>query len=138
MINLIYGSTAVKPMSAEDLMAILEKSHINNRRRNITGMLLYKGGNFLQVLEGEEKVVNEAYTIISRDPRHQSIELIATRQIQARNFDKWEMGFVNLDSPDIQKVAGYTDYLQQSFTSPQFRNGDFAYTFLQVFKEGMR
>ena len=53
MICLIYASSATKAMSQDELKALLAKARTNNQRDNITGMLLYNDGNFLQVLEGE-------------------------------------------------------------------------------------
>ena len=75
LINLIYASSATRLMNEEDLLAILKKSHENNGQLNITGMLLYRGGNFLQVLEGEEKVVDERFKVIMGDPRHHQVTL---------------------------------------------------------------
>lgn len=138
MINLIYGSTAVKPMTTPELLDLLAKSHIKNRRLNITGMLLYKGSNFLQVLEGDEKVVQDLYAVIKQDPRHHSVVTIATRKVSKRNFPDWEMGFMNLDSDEAKKIRGYTDYLQLPLDAAEFKDANFATTFLQVFKEGMR
>lgn len=138
MINLIYGSAAVKPMSTEELVELLHKARIKNQSLNITGMLLYKGGNFLQVLEGEEKVVRELYAVIEKDPRHHSVELIAVRSVKERMFSDWEMGFTNLDTEKNINVPGYTEYLQEPLNSKRFRDASFAYTFLQVFKENVR
>lgn len=50
MINLIYTSSAVELFREDELVELLKTSRDNNRRRGITGMLLYNDGNFLQVL----------------------------------------------------------------------------------------
>jgi hypothetical protein len=39
----------------------LEQSRENNLRLDVTGMLLYKGGNFMQMLEGEKDAVLGLY-----------------------------------------------------------------------------
>jgi hypothetical protein len=37
-------------------------SRENNAKRGVTGMLLYKEGNFIQVLEGDEREVRIVFT----------------------------------------------------------------------------
>jgi len=51
MLSLIYVSTSVKLLNDEELLDILKVSRENNSGKDITGLLLYKGGNFMQVLE---------------------------------------------------------------------------------------
>ena len=58
MIQLSYLSAPSRPMSVDDLMDILNKSRENNARLGISGMLLFTGEWFIQVLEGDEKIVD--------------------------------------------------------------------------------
>jgi Sensors of blue-light using FAD len=60
----------VKPFSTEELTDLLRKSRDNNAALGITGMLLYKDGNFMQVLEGDEERVRALATKVSQDRRH--------------------------------------------------------------------
>jgi hypothetical protein len=138
LINLIYASSATHLMNEQDLLAILTKSHENNGRLGITGMLLYRGGNFLQVLEGEEAVVEERFKVIMDDPRHYQVTLLLKRPVPERQFEKWEMGFTNIDTVDTSTIEGYTPYLNEPFNSKRFKEVGFAYTFLNMFKEQMR
>jgi hypothetical protein len=138
VIHLIYGSSAKKSMSSEELLEILTRAREKNRRLGITGMLLYKGGNFLQVLEGEESAVRPLFETIKQDPRHHQVELIAQRPIAQRAFAEWEMGFVNMETVDPQSVPGYSQFLSEPLDSERFKEPVFAFMFLQAFKEGMR
>ncbi len=65
MFFLTYVSTATRPFSKTDLSELMTESHENNARLGLTGMLLYKDGNFMQVLEGEEGDVRALYQKIS-------------------------------------------------------------------------
>ena len=65
---LTYVSTAARELSKDDLNELLAQCRENNAKLGITGMLLYKDGNFMQVLEGEETVVRSIYAKISGDP----------------------------------------------------------------------
>ncbi len=62
MFFLVYVSSAVRPFSRVDLDDLLATSRANNARVGITGMLLYKDGNFMQVLEGDEEAVRRGST----------------------------------------------------------------------------
>ena len=138
LMNLIYASSATRKMNDQDLLDILKKSHENNRRLDITGMLLYRGGNFLQVLEGEEAVLDERFKVILKDPRHYQVTLLLKRPVPKRHFENWEMGFTNLDTIDPNTIPGYTPYLNEPFNSQRFKDVSFAYAFLNMFKEEMR
>jgi len=138
LMNLIYASSATRKMHDQDLLDILSKSHQNNRGLDITGMLLYRGGNFLQVLEGEEAVLDERYQVILKDPRHYQVTLLLKRPVPKRHFENWEMGFTNLDTIDPNTIPGYTPYLNEPFNSQRFKDVSFAYAFLNMFKEEMR
>ncbi|MDX1992754.1 MAG: BLUF domain-containing protein [bacterium] len=136
MIQLIYASSAVRLFSGEALLHMLEKSRTNNEKLGITGMLLYQGGNFLQVLEGQEQAVMPLYSKIQQDPRHYDVTTIMKRPLMVRLFDDWQMGFVNLDEIDLTRVPGYTSYLNQPFEPEHFVNNPTrAYIFLRTFKE---
>ncbi|MEM6281106.1 MAG: BLUF domain-containing protein [Chloroflexota bacterium] len=138
-ITLIYGSTATRDMTDKDLNKILEWSHSWNASVGITGMLLYKGGNFLQVLEGEEEKVDALFNSISKDERHHGVSIIYRRPIQERSFDDWSMGFINMDAPPPVNKPGYSDYLQQPIGKDAFEdNPSHAHVFMRNFKEMMR
>lgn len=61
LVRLIYVSSAVEELPDQVLDDILKSAVQHNKPQNITGMLLYCGGNFMQVLEGEEAAVKETY-----------------------------------------------------------------------------
>lgn len=138
LVNLIYASSATRPMTDDELIYILGISRRNNLRFGLTGMLLYRGGNFLQVLEGMDDVVQERFNVIINDPRHHQVTLLLKRSVDKRQFEQWEMGFKNLDRADMSAIPGYSNYLNEPFNSDHFKNPSFAYTFLNLFKEGMR
>lgn len=138
LINLIYASSAKRQLNHADLMDILEKSRRNNTRLGLTGMLLYRGGNFLQVLEGTEEAVKERFDVIMKDPRHHHVTMLLKRPVDKRQFEEWQMGFRNLDTVNANAIPGYTNYLNEPFNSNRFQNVSFAYTFLNMFREEMR
>jgi hypothetical protein len=60
-------STSVRLFNNTELKQILRKSQANNAVNNLSGMLLYSDGSFVQVLEGSAEDVDTTYfKIISR------------------------------------------------------------------------
>ena len=72
---------------------LLEHARRNNEKAGVTGMLLYKDGNFMQVLEGEERVVQALSAKIGRDPRHEKMVTLLEGPLAEREFSDWSMGF---------------------------------------------
>ena len=92
--QLIYHShfMAVGAGPSSALRSILRASEANNLRDGISGFLIFDKTSFVQVLEGEQAAVLEAYDRISDDPRHAYLTVLDTRWIKARDFDGWAMG----------------------------------------------
>jgi len=116
MFHLIYLSSAVAPFSAADLQALLEISRRNNTASDVTGLLLYRDGDFLQVIEGEEAVLDQLYAKISRDPRHRRMTMLFRESIPSREFGDWSMGFRDLNTAPEQFPEGFNDLLNSSWS----------------------
>ncbi len=95
--QLVYSSIATKEFWPDDLFALVEKSRRKNFDRDITGMLLYHQGQFLQLLEGPERAVRGCYSIVERDPRHTSTQILMTQESEERDFPHWTMGFEKME-----------------------------------------
>lgn len=82
----------------EEVRQIGEKSSQNNQKQNITGVLLFLGGIFFQILEGDEYVIDKLYEKILQDPRHVDIVCLkAEYEVNIRLFPNWSMKTINLD-----------------------------------------
>lgn len=130
---LIYISSAIKLMSNADLVKILSDSRDNNKTQNITGMLLYGDGVFIQVLEGEEEVIENVYHKIVKDPRHRSIIKLTSGDLNKRNFPDWTMGFIAVNEKELAKLDGYINPANKNFlaTNNQHAALDALKTFAQ-------
>jgi hypothetical protein len=102
--QLIYASSAKKDISREEIQAILEVAQSHNPQHGITGMLLYHGGIFLQLLEGEAAQVQELYAKIKGDPRHSNCISLIEAQQNPRIFEKWSMAYREIDTLDLKMV----------------------------------
>ncbi|RYE03621.1 MAG: BLUF domain-containing protein [Sphingomonadales bacterium] len=90
MLQLVYVSSA-NPREVVDPARILATSRRNNHRDSITGLLYSDSARFLQVLEGPEAKVEEAFARIQADPRHRALVILSRRTIDAREFGEWDM-----------------------------------------------
>ncbi|MFU8788468.1 MAG: BLUF domain-containing protein [Methylobacter sp.] len=95
MIRLLYFSQAMNAMSDEDVQGILHISRRNNSAIGITGVLIYGGGLFMQVLEGPEHSVLKKYVKIIDDKRHTNCQIIYITPTNKRIFEGWSMGMIS-------------------------------------------
>ena len=107
MKNIVYVSTAVKLMHENQLLDILHNSRLHNAALNISGVLLYSEGTFIQVLEGKDTVIDALYSRIQADQRHKNIITIIDEPIVEKGFGQWLMGFAVTDSKKTEKLLGY-------------------------------
>jgi Sensors of blue-light using FAD len=111
MHQVVYSSAAVQAFSVAQLTELLAGARVNNERLGVTGMLLYHDGSFLQVLEGDADVLENLFQTISKDKRHHRVVPLLKREIDARHFEKWRMGFAA--STTLPKdLPGYSEYLR--------------------------
>jgi hypothetical protein len=117
---LVYVSSAVVPFSSAELADLLGRSRANNARLDVTGMLLYKDGNLMQVLEGEEATVRALYATIAGDPRHKGLLILMQGPLEARLFADWSMAFHDLDGAEARGLPGYSEFLNTPLTAAAF------------------
>lgn len=91
--QVLYRSRAVRPFSAAQLHGLLARARAYNVQHQITGLLLYSDGRFVQVLEGPEEVVRTLFGRIQQDPRHTQVVTVSEGPGPGRRFADWGMGF---------------------------------------------
>lgn len=98
--QLVYISRETYPLRADDLIRLLLSAREYNRRADVTGVLLYRGGWFMQLLEGSEAEVEALYAHIASDPRHGEVERLLSRASAARLMQGWSMGYADAPTAD--------------------------------------
>ena len=89
-----------------ELGEIFSVARSANKKVGVTGALLITDDQFIQTLEGPEPVVRELYTQISKDKRHDHVELLESGDVSGRVFGRWAMAKVAADGePDIPLLA---------------------------------
>lgn len=96
--SLTYTSLANLDLTADDLHAIHRSAREHNAIDGITGLLVFNGTHFLQIVEGAEPAIDELLARLRRDPRHGSLEVRDERQVEARSFPDWSMELVQVSA----------------------------------------
>lgn len=115
LIHLIYVSTATHEFDTAELDGLLAQAATKNTTGALTGMLLYAGGCFMQVLEGEAADVDATFARIARDPRHSDIVVLERGPIEARSFPNWRMGFRRLDATTAAQHPAWAPFITNGF-----------------------
>ena len=105
LLELIYTSLAEAKNDTNDVKAILASSERNNVATNITGLLLFDGERYIQILEGDVEDVNGLFVTISEDSRHHSLELLHKGEIAGRSFETWRMAYEAIPKGLLSKLA---------------------------------
>ena len=139
MFHIAYLSTATELFTKADLLALLEQSRIKNARLGITGILLYRGGNILQLMEGEEPVVRKLMQTIEADRRHYGIIVLLQEAVAGREYPDWSMAFRDLGLAAETAVPGFNQFLNTPLTAEEFaQQPSRVRTLLKLFKSNMR
>jgi hypothetical protein len=138
MFALVYVSSETGRLTDADLELLLAESRRKNVLAEITGLLLFKDGNFMQLLEGAETAVRAIMETIKIDSRHQGVQVLMEEEVPEREFSDWSMGFKKLGNKTAEEVEGYSDFLEVPLTSERFmRDPSKALRFLLIFKKSV-
>ena len=131
---LVYVSSAVHRFDTEELDELLAKSRAWNADHDVTGMLLYHDGNFVQALEGAPEAVEATFERVASDSRHRGLIRMISERADARRFAAWDMGFHRPahDTPP----AGWSDFLKRRDASDA--GGHIALSILESFRRNTR
>lgn len=137
--RVVYASIAAKPFSEHQLETHLKSYRERNGKRGITGMLLYKDGNFMQCLEGPKNIVSALLVKIQCDARHRDVNVLLCEDNVEREFNEWTMGFQKISRNTSREIPGYSNFLDLPLTSGQFQlNPSKSLQLLLCFRNVMR
>ena len=96
--SLTYTSLARLDLTARDIEAIHRTARDVNSIEGITGLLIFNGTHFLQIVEGSPLAIDDLVERLRRDPRHSGIEIRDQRSIDERSFPDWSMELVRVSA----------------------------------------
>lgn len=110
LVRLVYASRATERVTGEMLDQILSTSKENNKESGVTGVLCLCHDNvFLQVLEGGRVQVNQLYSSLLTDSRHEDVLLLDYEEIRVRQFSNWRMGRVDMEKLNPGTILKYSE-----------------------------
>lgn len=97
-----------------DLERILASARLHNESRGVTGALLFTGGHFAQLLEGEDDALSHTVAAIQADTRHADMKCVLTGDMASRRFAGWSMAFMESPGADelIQELLAQADPIE--------------------------
>src|SRR5471030_2654119 len=97
MFKLIYTSREKQAFDPLGLKSLLLSARIRNHEVDVTGILIYHSGMFLQALEGDAASVQSIFSRIEHDARHGDFRVLGRNATigKRRMFGDWSMWFAD-------------------------------------------
>jgi hypothetical protein len=92
--RLAYVSTPAPAFRAVEVGHIIEVSRANNAAAGITGVLVYTGTDFAQLIEGEADAVGRLWGKLRSDRRHTDLAVFLDEPADRVWFESWRMGYL--------------------------------------------
>ncbi len=119
--TLTYTSQAELGLSARDLADIQERARHLNALDGITGLLVFDGNRFLQIVEGSPEAIDNLVDRLRRDSRHSALEIRDERLVEERSFPDWSMELVRV-SAGYLKARPEIEFMLPEGVAPSVRD----------------
>ena len=112
--SVTYTSLARLDLQERDLEDIHRIAREQNALDGVTGLLVFNGTHFLQIIEGSEKAIEDLIERLRRDPRHSGFEIRDRRKVEARSFPDWSMELVRVKASYFEARDTIADRIPES------------------------
>jgi hypothetical protein len=116
--SLTYTSLARLDLQAEDLEAIHRTARELNALDGISGLLIFNGTHFLQIIEGAEQAIDDLVERLRRDPRHSGLEVRDEHIADQRSFPDWSMELVRVSASYFEAQDTIAERLPADLAEP--------------------
>ncbi|MBZ0056600.1 MULTISPECIES: diguanylate phosphodiesterase [unclassified Leclercia] len=131
--TIIYRSHFRDDVPVTVLEDMVVAANEKNKEAGVSGILLFTGKLFFQLLEGPEENVRAIYRAICEDPRHHNVVELLCDYSRARRFGKYGMELFDLRHYDRHEVL--QNVLDKGTTKYQMFYNDRALHFFRTFVE---
>ncbi len=131
--TIIYRSHICEDVPVKALEDMVAAANCRNRQFDVTGILLFNGTHFFQLLEGPADNVKEIYELICRDPRHHNVVELLSDHGPSRRFGNVGMELFDLRQYDTNEVL--QQVLDKGTSRYQLTYNDRALQFFRTFVE---
>ena len=98
---IIYVSSLNRNLDIGDLKEFSASFQYENKKRDVSGVLVFSQGVVMQYIEGSEKDIDALYKNIAKDVRHSSVIKIGEGYIKNKIFKSWNM---RVEKVEINKL----------------------------------
>jgi len=120
--QLVYKSNVSEAFDASKIDEFLAIIQSTNKQLGITGLLIFDGEHFLQVLEGQYNVISKLMTSIQRDNRHNHVVTLLKESIPKREYEQWAMQFLAKGPESMDKIIDEAQHLAKVLE--KYQEGD--------------
>ena len=131
--TIIYRSHLSHDVPVKALEGMVAAANCKNGEADVTGILLFNGTHFFQLLEGPEEKVKAIYRNICEDKRHYNVVELLCDYAPARRFGKVGMEIFDLREHDRDEVL--QTILDKGTSRFQLAYNDRALQFFRTFVE---
>ncbi|KHS94459.1 diguanylate phosphodiesterase [Pectobacterium brasiliense] len=131
--TIIYRSHICDNIPINTLEDMVAAANEKNSRANVTGILLFNGTHFFQLLEGPEENIIPIYRHICEDSRHHNVVELLCDYAPSRRFGKAGMELFDLRKYNRNEVL--QNVLDKSTSKYQLIYDDRALQFFRTFVE---
>ena len=103
--SIAYVSSVTRGLTADEIDSILQDAREFNAERDISGVLLFSGLEFFQLLEGSPDALDAVMDRINIAKAHSNIRILFDGEAAERHFATWHMGLINAPGTEIQQLA---------------------------------
>lgn len=133
--TIIYRSHLCNDVPVKALESMVAAANLKNGHADVTGILLFNGTHFFQLLEGPEETVKPIYRAICQDRRHYNIVELLCDYGPSRRFGKVGMELFDLREHDRTEVLQLI--LNKGTSRYQLTYNDRALQFFRTFVESV-
>ncbi len=108
---LIYTSRAAPDLDDEGLERIHASACTLNALDGVTGLLVFNGTEFLQIVEGAPDAIDDLRERLLADPRHADIAIRGEGRAEERSFPDWDMALVRVSRGRFEARRDVADAL---------------------------
>lgn len=131
--TIIYRSHICDDVPVKTLEEMVATANLKNGEAGVTGILLFNGTHFFQLLEGPEEGVLPIYNHICEDDRHYNVVELMRDYAPSRRFGKAGMELFDLREYDSDEVL--QTVLDKGTSKYQLAYDDRALQFFRTFVE---
>ena len=95
---------------AAEVGRICVQSRANNLRDSISGLLVFDGQAFCQLVEGPDPRIADLRGRLERDSRHRAMRVLQFGSVKERRFASWRLGYAfSADPAAIARLGAGSD-----------------------------